>query len=400
VERHQLSREGSESLLADHRRQLPLRRLVELVQQTGLELLGLDDLVDAVHPAPRTPDPRVVRHENQAAEPRLHRHQPKPLRRAHQTVVEHALEEVDMAMVLLDGGGDARLAAVPPTRPLAVLVDGDPLRERLALADPDLGEAIDDQVINLCRQAIDLDPQVVDRRPVVGPTEVQLDVVRRGALSLLAGSDLGNLDLDSLPRRRRHMGAIEKPLKCYYVGVPPLGGLELHEPPRIARGPISDTAQRTLAIVNNESTSQVEELVSLPDYQSVMLPLLKLAAAHPVLVLRDALPIMSTEFQLTDEDRAAVTSSGRLKMWSRVAWAATYLAQARAVSRPKPGAIAITDRGMKLLETQPKRIDYAMLRQFEEFRQFMDGSKSKRGHADERTLYAGRHSSIILGPVA
>jgi restriction system protein len=141
--------------------------------------------------------------------------------------------------------------------------------------------------------------------------------------------------------------------------------------------------------------------VSLPDYQSVMLPLLKLAAAHPVLVLRDALPIMSTEFQLTDEDRAAVTSSGRLKMWSRVAWAATYLAQARAVSRPKPGAIAITDRGMKLLETQPKRIDYAMLRQFEEFRQFMDGSKS--GSAGTRTsgpsTPAGtRASSSALSP--
>jgi restriction system protein len=172
-------------------------------------------------------------------------------------------------------------------------------------------------------------------------------------------------------------------------------------PGSLARGPISDTAHRTLAIVNNESTSQVEELVSLADYQSVMLPLLKLAAAHPVLVLRDALPIMSTEFQLTDEDRAAVTSSGRLKMWSRVAWAATYLAQARAVSRPKPGAIAITDRGMKLLETQPKRIDYAMLRQFEEFRQFMDGSKS--GSAGTRTsgpsTPAGtRASSSALSP--
>ncbi len=114
----------------------------------------------------------------------------------------------------------------------------------------------------------------------------------------------------------------------------------------------------------------------LPDYQSVMLPLLRLTAGESVVVLREALPVLADEFGLTETDRAAVTSSGRLKMWSRVAWAATYLAQARAVSRPKPGAISITARGTQLLATNPQRIDYAMLRQFEEFREFMDGTKA------------------------
>jgi restriction system protein len=141
--------------------------------------------------------------------------------------------------------------------------------------------------------------------------------------------------------------------------------------------------------------------MSLPDYQSVMLPLLKLAAAKPVVVLRDALPLLSDEFELTDADRAAVTSSGRLKMWSRVAWAATYLAQARAVSRPKPGAIAITDRGAQLLATQPKRIDYALLRQFEEFRQFMDGSKSgdpRPSTMDQPSSAGGATPASALSP--
>ncbi len=62
-------------------------------------------------------------------------------------------------------------------------------------------------------------------------------------------------------------------------------------------------------------------------------------------------------------------------MNSRVQWAATYLAQARCVSRPQRGAISITPRGTSLLATHPKRIDYTLLRQYPEFVAFMDGSK-------------------------
>jgi restriction system protein len=115
--------------------------------------------------------------------------------------------------------------------------------------------------------------------------------------------------------------------------------------------------------------------MTLPDYQSVTLPLLELAASVPMVKLSDALIILSDRFQLTEAEREATTASGRTKMNSRVQWAATYLAQARCVSRPKRGAIAVTDRGMQLLATHPAKVDYALLRQYEEFRLFMDGSK-------------------------
>jgi hypothetical protein len=190
MQRHEIAREGGEPFLADDCGELPFGRLVELVEQPRLELLGLDDLVDAVHPAAGAPDPGVVPDENEAPEPRLHRDEPEPLWRAHDAILERALEQVDMTMVLLDGGGDAALAAIPPARPLAVLVDRDAFGKRLALADPDLGESIDDQVIDLRCQPVDLNPQVVDRRPVLGPPEVQLDVVGGIALRLLAGADL------------------------------------------------------------------------------------------------------------------------------------------------------------------------------------------------------------------
>ena len=116
--------------------------------------------------------------------------------------------------------------------------------------------------------------------------------------------------------------------------------------------------------------------MTLPDYQSVTLPLLKLASATPIVDLKDALTILSDQFVLTPAEREERTTTGRTKMNSRVQWAATYLAQARCVSRPRRGAIEITDRGRALLATNPTRIDYALLRQYPEFRAFLEGAKA------------------------
>lgn len=122
--------------------------------------------------------------------------------------------------------------------------------------------------------------------------------------------------------------------------------------------------------------------MTLPDYQSVTLPLLKLSATTPELRLVDAFESMSKHFYLTPADLAEMTASGKTKMHSRVHWAATYLAQARLVNRPKPGWIAITPRGVDLLATNPARIDYALLKQYPEFVEFLQGSKSTGKKSD------------------
>jgi len=121
--------------------------------------------------------------------------------------------------------------------------------------------------------------------------------------------------------------------------------------------------------------------MTLPDYQSVTLPLLRLVAAVPELRLADALVTLADHFQLTPAEREDVTSSGRTKMNSRVQWAGTYLAQARLVNRPQRGSIAITQRGSKLLATNPARIDYTLLKQYPEFVEFLQGSKPDGGGA-------------------
>ena len=103
-------------------------------------------------------------------------------------------------MVLLDGAGDA---LCPPATSAATrrLVDRHAFGEVLALADPDLGEPVDDQVVDLGDVTVDLDPEVMDGRPVRGAPEVQLDLVGGVPLALLPCADLAQFPFDP-PRRR------------------------------------------------------------------------------------------------------------------------------------------------------------------------------------------------------
>jgi restriction system protein len=55
---------------------------------------------------------------------------------------------------------------------------------------------------------------------------------------------------------------------------------------------------------------------------------------------------------------------------NRVGWAITYLVKTGLLSRPKRGYAQITERGRKVLEENPHRVDMAVLSQFPEFMEF------------------------------
>jgi restriction system protein len=113
----------------------------------------------------------------------------------------------------------------------------------------------------------------------------------------------------------------------------------------------------------------------IPPYQTVMLPLLKLAEARGVVTITDAIVDMVDHFRLTPEEQTETIESGKTKIRSRVEWAATYLVHAGAMVRPKRGAISVTDRGRQILKSNPAKIDFALLGQFDEFRQFLGTTK-------------------------
>ncbi len=116
----------------------------------------------------------------------------------------------------------------------------------------------------------------------------------------------------------------------------------------------------------------------IPDYQSLMLPVLQRLADGADHTAGSVIDAMSSEFGLTSEEREQLVGSQRISlMASRVHWAMTYLAQAGLSDRPRRGIWCITDEGKRLLATNPEHIDNALLGQYEGFRSFISRSAAE-----------------------
>ncbi|HLE63513.1 MAG TPA: restriction endonuclease [Pyrinomonadaceae bacterium] len=118
--------------------------------------------------------------------------------------------------------------------------------------------------------------------------------------------------------------------------------------------------------------------MSIPDYQSLMLPLLRFAGDRNEHSLREAIESLSEEFKLSDEQRRVLLPSGRQEVFdNRVGWARTYLKKAGLLSTTRRGFFEISQRGTDLLRQERSNIDVKFLEQFEEFRRFKASRKER-----------------------
>lgn len=106
--------------------------------------------------------------------------------------------------------------------------------------------------------------------------------------------------------------------------------------------------------------------MAIPDYQSIMLPLLKLAEDGKTRHLRAAVVILAQHFELTDDEiRELVPSGQQPKFHNRVTWARSYLKKAGLLETPKRGYFLITEQGRQALARKPSKIDKKFLEQFQ-----------------------------------
>lgn len=115
--------------------------------------------------------------------------------------------------------------------------------------------------------------------------------------------------------------------------------------------------------------------MAIPDYQTLMLPLLRLLSDGQEHTARDVREQIGRELALgEDELRMKVPSGKKLLFADRLSWATTYMKQAGLLSSPRRGVYRITGRGTQVLETQPRRIDTHLLSRFPEFTAFQKRS--------------------------
>ncbi|MGD9614089.1 MAG: winged helix-turn-helix domain-containing protein [Alphaproteobacteria bacterium] len=111
--------------------------------------------------------------------------------------------------------------------------------------------------------------------------------------------------------------------------------------------------------------------MAIPDYQTLMLPVLKAAADGSEHRIRDVIESLADEFHLIENERRQLLPSGRQTTFdNRVHWARGYLVQAKLLEATQRGRFKITNRGQEVLSARPHRIDNALLQQYSEFIEF------------------------------
>lgn len=125
--------------------------------------------------------------------------------------------------------------------------------------------------------------------------------------------------------------------------------------------------------------------MAIPDYQSVMLPMLHHIKDGREYPIRDVIEAMVKQHSLTDIEQNELLPTGQRIIDNRVGWARTYLKKAGLVESPRRGVVKITPRGASTLKEKVSRIDIAYLKQFPEFLEFQSRRNTEVIHAEEES---------------
>ena len=122
----------------------------------------------------------------------------------------------------------------------------------------------------------------------------------------------------------------------------------------------------------------------IPDYQSIMLPLLKFAQDEKEHSMIEAVEGLGIFYKLTQEEFNEWLPSKKQKIFqNRVNWAKAYLKMAGLVENTKRSHFKITQRGLETLREQPEIINHKYLRKFPEFNILRESWKKVNSPKDE-----------------
>lgn len=121
--------------------------------------------------------------------------------------------------------------------------------------------------------------------------------------------------------------------------------------------------------------------MAVPDYQSLMLPLLKYADdQNAEISTGDAVSALGAQLALSEADLKEMLPSGVQPTFvNRVGWAATYMRKAELLESTRRGYFKITSRGKDLLGKNPQAINVKLLKQYPEFLAFQQLKGTRTG---------------------
>ena len=112
--------------------------------------------------------------------------------------------------------------------------------------------------------------------------------------------------------------------------------------------------------------------MSIPDFQSLMLPVLK-ESAHGEVRISDVVAVIGQKLGLTEAELSELLPSGKQTTFAnRVNWAKSYLGKADLIKLTKRAYFEISERGKIVLANPPKTINIKFFETFPEFKAFRE----------------------------
>ncbi|MCU0345829.1 MAG: restriction endonuclease [Saprospiraceae bacterium] len=125
----------------------------------------------------------------------------------------------------------------------------------------------------------------------------------------------------------------------------------------------------------------------IPDFQSILLPLLQSCADGQEHGLRETIETLATTFQLTEEERQELLPSGSQAIFdNRVGWSKTHLMKAGLLESPRRAYFKLTEAGREVLKTNPKELNVAYLKRYPAYLEFIGPNVGKSGKQEEKEV--------------
>ena len=127
--------------------------------------------------------------------------------------------------------------------------------------------------------------------------------------------------------------------------------------------------------------------MTVPDYQSMMLPLLKLISDQKEHSLPEMAEKVGKYFELSEKDmKELLPSRTQTIIYSRVQWARTYMKKAGLIEATGRGRFSITTKGLDVLKQNPVEINVKFLMQFPEFSEFRSRPKTEEDASNKEAI--------------
>ena len=129
----------------------------------------------------------------------------------------------------------------------------------------------------------------------------------------------------------------------------------------------------------------------IPDYQSLMLPILKLVIDGQVHNIQDTIIDLAKQLNLSEDDlNEWLPSKSQKKFYNRVYWAKAHLKMAGVIENISKGQFKITTRGKEILNENPSFINVKYLtNKFEDYKNLISGYRKKN---DNKSVFTNQEN--------